>query len=197
MALQLHSQTGDRLEGGYVRYLLISLALGISSAAAFTAQTPTGTTGTAPAAATTAALVDTQGRSVGQASLQQTPNGLLVKLELRNAPPGTHALHIHQVGRCEGPSFESAGGHVGPGDKGHGFLNSRGPHAGDLPNIEVPTTGQLSVEHLVKDVTLDPGPASLLDADGSALVIHMDKDDYATDPAGKSGNRIACGTIGR
>ena len=177
--------------------IIVTMALGMFAGDGVTAQTPTGTTGTSAAPTTSAPLIDAQGRPVGEARLQQTPNGLLLKLELRNATPGTHAIHIHQVGRCDAPSFESAGGHFGPGNKGHGFLNSRGPHAGDLPNLEVPATGQLSVEHLLKDVTLDGGPASLLDGDGSALVIHAEKDDYASDPAGKSGDRIACGRIGR
>ena len=180
-----------------MRQLVMATALGIFAANGVAAQAPTGTSGTSAAATATASLVDSQGRKVGEAHLQQTPSGLLLKLDLRNSKPGTHALHIHQVGRCEAPSFESAGSHVGPESKGHGFLNSRGPHAGDLPNVEVPATGQVTVEHVVRDVTLGEGPNSLLDADGSALVLHAGKDDYATDPSGSSGDRIACGRIGR
>jgi Cu-Zn family superoxide dismutase len=66
-----------------------------------------------------------------------------------------------------------------------------------LPNIEVPGNGQLTVEYLVRDVTLSAGPATLFDGDGSALVVHEGKDDYLTDPAGNAGNRIACGPLVR
>lgn len=142
-------------------------------------------------------LIDAQGRGVGQASLQETPHGVLLKLELKNATPGIHGLHIHDVARCDRPSFESAGGHFNPSKKQHGFLIPGGPHAGDLPNIEVPATTQLSVEYLLDGVTLRPGPQSLLDASGTAIVIHAGKDDYMTDPAGESGNRLACGEIVR
>ena len=77
----------------------------------------------------------------------------------------------------------------------HGFLDPAGPHAGDLPNLDVPASNKLSVEYLVTNVTLSPGPRSLLDADGSSLVMHAGKDDYATDPAGGSGDRLACAAI--
>jgi Cu-Zn family superoxide dismutase len=77
------------------------------------------------------------------------------------------------------------------------LLNPRGPHAGDLPNIEVPSTTQLSVEYFLADVTIEPGPRSLTDNNGSSIVIHAGKDDYATDPAGESGDRLACGPIVR
>jgi Cu-Zn family superoxide dismutase len=158
---------------------------------------PTGTTGTRPAPTATANLVDAQGRSVGQAYLQQAPHGILLKLDLKNTTPGIHGLHIHDVGRCERPPFESAGGHFNPTGRQHGFLNPRGPHAGDLPNIEVPPTMQLSLEYFLADVTIEPGPHSLTDNNGSSIVIHGGKDDYATDPAGESGDRLACGPIVR
>ena len=181
-----------------MRHLILSTSvIGLSLAGAVMAQTPTGTAGDPTPRTAMAALIDSQGRSVGEARLQQTPNGILLKIDLREVTPGIHAVHLHQVGRCEGPTFESAGGHVAAEGRQHGFLNNGGPHAGDLPNLEVPSTRQLSVEYLVKDVTLGSGAGSLLDGDGAAVVIHASRDDYASDPAGNSGDRIACGPIRR
>ncbi len=185
-----------------MRYLMLSTAIGLCVAGAATAQTPAGTSGDPSLPVATATLIDAKGKDIGRARLQQTPNGVLLKIDLREAAPGTHAVHLHQVGRCDGPTFESAGSHVTVEGRSHGFLNRQGPHAGDVPNLDVPATKQLSVEHLVKDVMLDGGSASLgfaslLDGDGSALVIHAAKDDYASDPAGNSGERIACGVIRR
>jgi Cu-Zn family superoxide dismutase len=100
-------------------------------------------------------------------------------------------FHLKSIPRLVDALHPLPGGEVG------GFLNPRGPHAGDLPNIEVPATTQLSVEYVIADVTLDPGPRSLLDSNGSALVIHSGKDDYLSDPAGESGDRLACGAIAR
>jgi Cu-Zn family superoxide dismutase len=174
-----------------------STVVALVAAGAVMAQTPKGTAGDPAPPTATAALIDSQGRDIGQARLQQTPNGILLKIDLRDATPGTHAVHLHQVGRCDAPTFESAGGHVTTEGRQHGFLNNRGPHAGDLPNLEVPASKQLSVEYLVKDVTLGTGAGSLVDGDGTAIVIHASKDDYASDPAGSSGNRIACGPIRR
>jgi superoxide dismutase, Cu-Zn family len=177
--------------------VILAIGIGLLTGGSLSAQArpERGTTGTSPMTTASVTLTDAQGRSVGEARLQGTPHGVLLKLELRNATPGVHAMHIHEVGKCEAPSFDSAGEHFAPSKLRHGFLQSRGPHAGDLPNIDVPTTKQLSVEQLVPDVTLEPGPRSLLDADGSALVIHTGQDDYTTDPAGDSGDRIACGAI--
>ena len=174
--------------------LTFGIALILFSTASTQGQAPTGSRLAATASAN---LVDSQGRSVGQAFLQQAPNGVLLKLDLKNATPGIHGLHIHDVGRCDRPSFESAGGHFNPTDRQHGFLNPRGPHAGDLPNIEVPASTQHSVEYFLADITIDPGPRSLGDQNGSSIVIHAGKDDHATDPAGESGDRLACGQIVR
>jgi len=141
-----------------------------------------------------AVLKDPEGKEIGKASLLATPSGTLITLELTAAPPGTHGFHIHTVGKCEPPKFESAGGHFNPDDTKHGFLVEEGPHAGDMPNIHVPDSGALTVEVLNPLVTLS-GEAPLLDEDGSALVLHADPDDYRTDPAGHAGGRIACGVI--
>jgi Cu-Zn family superoxide dismutase len=175
--------------------LLTAIGLVLGAISTAESQTAVGTSGARPAPTASANLVDAQGRSMGQAYLQQTPHGVLIKLELKNATPGIHALHIHDVGRCDRPTFESAGDHLNPSGRQHGFMNTQGPHTGDLPNIDVPSTTQLAVEHFVAGVTIASGPRSLIDTNGSSLVIHSGKDDHATDPAGESGERLACGAI--
>lgn len=81
--------------------------------------------------------------------------------------------------------------------KSHGFLDPRGPHAGDLPNIHMPSDVPYSVEYLIDDLALDESANSLLDSSGSAIVFHSGRDNYAADPAGKAGPRLACGRIER
>jgi Cu-Zn family superoxide dismutase len=144
----------------------------------------------------TVPMKNTGGDKVGEAKLTQTPHGVLIQLELSKIPAGIRAFHIHEVGECE-PPFESAGAHFNPSDKKHGFLDQKGRHAGDLPNIHVPEGGELVVEVLAPQVTLQNGKNSLFDADGSALVIHEKADDYQSDPAGDAGSRIACGVISK
>lgn len=144
-----------------------------------------------------AELRNAEGKPVGQATFEQTPNGVLIRASLAGLPAGTHAIHIHAVGRCDPPKFESAGGHFNPTSRKHGFLDPDGPHAGDLPNLHVPESGRLTVEMLAPHVTLGSGQADLLAGKGTALVVHARADDYRTDPAGNAGDRIACGVIGR
>lgn len=139
----------------------------------------------------TATLKDPGGRTVGSALLQQTPNGTLVAVRFRSLPPGTHAFHIHAVGKCE-PPFASAGGHYNPASANHGFLVDGGPHAGDMPNIHVAADGTLDIEVLNTRLKLD---AQLFDADGAAIVLHAKGDDYKSQPSGNAGGRIACGVI--
>jgi Cu-Zn family superoxide dismutase len=150
--------------------------------------------GSVPAHAT-AELKSRDGQTVGHARLSYTPNGVLVTVTLSHIPAGEHAFHIHEAGRCEPPTFESAGGHFNPLNAKHGFLNTKGPHAGDLPNITLPATGRLRFEFIAERVAFHSGDRGLLDVDGSALVVHAKADDYATDPAGAAGERIACGVV--
>jgi len=139
---------------------------------------------------------DAKNQSVGEATLRDTPNGVLISLSLHGLPPGAHGFHVHAVGKCETP-FDSAGGHFNPSTKSHGFENARGPHAGDLPNLIVAADGTVQAEVIAGGVTLQTGPGALLDADGAALVVHSGPDDYTTDPAGNSGSRIACAVVQR
>lgn len=145
-------------------------------------------------------FVNAKQQEVGDATLTETPNGVLIRINLRGNPegisPGTHAIHIHEVGSCE-PPFTSAGGHFNPANKKHGFLATQGKHAGDLPNIHMTENAPLSVEFLVPQLSLSGGKASLKDDDGSAVVIHQAADDYRTDPAGDAGDRVACAVLER
>jgi superoxide dismutase, Cu-Zn family len=147
-----------------------------------------------PVEKASAVLKDANGKEVGRATLTPTPSGVLVSLDLTAVPAGEHAFHIHAVGKCEPPDFKSAGPHFNPDNTKHGLMNQEGPHAGDMPNLHVPADGKLQVEVLNPTVSLS-GESALLDADGSALVIHASADDYKTDPAGNAGARIACGVI--
>jgi superoxide dismutase, Cu-Zn family len=150
-----------------------------------------------PAAAQSAqaALKSADGKDVGSAELTQTPAGVLIKLSVKGLPAGEHAFHVHDVGKCE-PPFTSAGGHFNPGGKKHGMMAAEGHHAGDMPNLHIPTSGEIVVEILNTAVTLEKGkPNSAFGPDGTALIIHAGKDDYKTDPAGDAGGRIACGVI--
>src|SRR5258707_252433 len=150
-----------------------------------------------PAAAETLAnaqLNDGSGKAVGDVDLVQTPAGVLIKLQLKGIAPGEHAIHVHAVGKCDAP-FESAGPHFNPTNHKHGMLSGEG-HAGDMPNLHVPQSGELSVDVVNAAISLEKGkPNSVFDTDGSALVLHAKADDYKSDPAGNSGDRIACGVI--
>jgi superoxide dismutase, Cu-Zn family len=139
-----------------------------------------------------AVLKDKDGKTVGVVILTGVPTGVLLDVDLTAVPPGTHAFHIHAVGKCDAPDFKSAGGHFNPEEDKHGLMSKAGPHAGDMPNIHVPESGELRIEVLNQMVHLSKG---LLDKDGSAIVIHQGADDYKTDPAGAAGPRIACGVI--
>ncbi len=141
-----------------------------------------------------AALKDKSGKAVGDVDLSQTPGGVLLKLSIKGLTPGEHAFHIHAVGKCEAP-FDSAGGHFNPGGHKHGMMAGQA-HAGDMPNLHVLQSGELTVEILNSAITLEKGkPNSVFDADGSSIVIHAGPDDYKSDPDGKAGERIACGVI--
>lgn len=147
-----------------------------------------------PAAKASAVLKDANGKEVGRATFTATPSGALLSLSLTAAPPGVHALHVQAIGKCVPPDFKSAGPDFNPDQTKHGFMVPEGPHAGDLPNIHVPADGKLEVEFVNPVVTISQ-EAALLDADGSALVIHANPDDYKTDPDGDVGPGIACGVI--
>ena len=144
----------------------------------------------------TATIVGVDGSTIGEATLIDGPNGVLIHLKVTGIAPGKHGLHIHAVGKCEhGEGFKTAAGHVGANDAPHGYLNPEGYHSGDLPNIYVGADGVGELETLNAHVSLGGDGDDLLDGDGSTLVVHQNPDDQITQPIGGAGPRVACGII--
>jgi Cu-Zn family superoxide dismutase len=136
-------------------------------------------------------LVNNAGQTIGAVRAWQTAGGVSFHIAASGLPHGLHGIHVHSVGRCDPPDFTSAGPHWNPARKQHGLNNPAGPHAGDLPNVEVAANGVLTATVTVPGASI----AGMLDADGASLVIHAEADDNVTDPSGNSGPRIACAVI--
>ena len=140
-------------------------------------------------------MKDAQGKEVGMVMLSPaTGGGVTVAYDFKGLPPGDHALHIHAVAKCE-PPFASAGPHFNPQTKKHGTENPEGPHAGDMPNIKVAADGTAKGTLTNKNVAMGAEPNSVLNATGTAIVVHAAADDMKTDPSGNAGDRIACGVV--
>lgn len=146
----------------------------------------------------TAQMVDKQGNAVGQATFTTDASGAVtiqVNLTRSGGSPTEHGIHFHQFGRCDAPDFLTAGEHFNPSNTKHGLQNPQGPHAGDLPNLVIGTDGGANYQTTTNFINLSQGDNSLLDADGTAIIVHSGRDDQVTDPAGNSGDRIACGVL--
>ena len=135
----------------------------------------------------TTAMVNAAGASTGAVQVEMRSGGANLRIAVQGLPPGEHGLHLHAVGRCDAPGFQSAGDHWNPEGRRHGHLNPQGPHLGDLPNLTVSANGHGAINFRIAGL--------LNDADGTALVVHANPDDYQTDPSGNSGDRIACAVL--
>ena len=136
-------------------------------------------------------LINTNGQQIGTVRAWQTPGGISFHVRATGLTHGVHGIHVHPIGRCDPPDFASAGTHWNPTNKQHGIKNPNGPHAGDMPNVEVAANGVLDQTVVLPNATM----AQLLDADGSSIMIHANADDYVSQPSGKSGPKVACAVI--
>lgn len=125
-----------------------------------------------------ASIINTKGNQIGEAIFTEAGDGVTISIQAEGLPPGKKGIHIHETGVCTPPDFTSAGGHFNPTHKEHGFDNPKGFHLGDLPNIEVDADGKVEAQVTTAEFTMKPGAAnSILDNDGSALVIHEKAND--------------------
>ena len=141
-----------------------------------------------------ATLTLANGQPAGSAQIVAVGNRVTLAVGATGVAPGVHGIHLHTTGACKAPDFASAGGHLNPLGKHHGTLAPDGAHEGDLPNLTISAGGNGA---LTADLSGTPDQVRswLFDADGAAIVIHADPDDYKSDPSGNSGARIACGVI--
>lgn len=148
----------------------------------------------------TAQIVGDGNRTIGTVTLTQAPRGVLLRVVVSGMTEGWHGMHIHTVGTCADPGFKASGGHVharGGTASVHGLLNEGQTELGDLPNIYASRDGNAAAEVFVPTVSLGeaPGKLNLLDADGSALIIHASPDDHFSQPIGGAGPRVACAAV--
>lgn len=143
-----------------------------------------------------ATLRSANGLPAGTAQLYGNGGEVSISIALAGVEPGVHGVHLHETGSCVAPDFQSAGGHLNPGDRDHGFEDPQGPHLGDLPNATVGAGGGGTVSTTLRGTRSEVLEA-IFDADGTAVVVHAGADDYRTDPSGDSGARIACGVLSR
>jgi Cu-Zn family superoxide dismutase len=122
-------------------------------------------------------------------------DGIRVQLSLsvENAPPGLHAVHLHENGDCSAPDAASAGDHWNPTESPHGQLNHAPAHLGDIGNLTVDADGTGRLEFTTEKWTL--GTGEINDVLGKSLVIHANTDDFVTQPTGNAGGRIGCGVV--
>lgn len=150
------------------------------------------------AADLTATTIDGTGADVGTVTIKGGKGGIVMRLSLKPGAlmPGWHGLHFHAVADCgDVGAFKNSMAHVNHGGAMHGLLNPEGPEQGDLPNLWVAEDGSANAEFASQLVTLKDGAAALLDADGSALVIHEAEDDHMSQPIGNSGARLICAVL--
>jgi superoxide dismutase, Cu-Zn family len=181
----------------------LAIAVGFSGALAFAQQPQTPQPPPPMKSGTMKAMADIKGEGIkGRAELVERKSGtgtvVDVTVTVSGLKPGLHGVHLHAVGKCE-PDFAAAGGHFDPGPAGNTDPDANHPfHMGDMPNLEVGQNGQGTLKAVTTRITVSPGPLSIFDGDGTAIIIHGNPDQGITgEPkSGVSGGpRVACGVF--
>lgn len=177
------------------RAAIVFAPLALSLTACASKDVSTVNSGSAGVSSASAVLLAADGSRRGEATVTEAADGLHVAVRATGITPGVHAVHVHMTGTCTPPDFTSAGGHWNPTARQHGKDNPAGMHMGDMPNLTAGADGTGQMEFVIAGGTLRSGSNALLDADGAAIVVHVQADDNKSDPAGNAGGRIACGIL--
>lgn len=130
---------------------------------------------------------------IGMATFTQIGQTVMLHIEIKNASPGQHAVHIHEKGDCSSPDGKSAGGHWNPTNVSHGKWGEGEFHLGDIGNIDVGEDG-IGVIELSTELW-EIGTGSIQDIVGKGMIVHAVADDFTSQPSGNAGARIGCGVI--
>jgi Cu-Zn family superoxide dismutase len=140
-----------------------------------------------------ASLQPTKGSTVtGTVNFSRQGDKVLVVASVSGLKPGAHGFHIHEKGDCSSGDGMSAGGHFNPGGHPHGHHGTTTRHAGDMPNLETNSYGNATLTMELDTISIGQGPADIL---GRAVIVHVNQDDYVSQPVGNAGGRLACGVI--
>jgi Cu-Zn family superoxide dismutase len=148
-------------------------------------------------AAASAKLMALDGSAAGSANFRSTPHGVLVEIAAKGLAPGPHAVLIHGTAACDAKTGFASAGPVFSLDptRNHGFFAKGGPRSGDLPVQFAAADGSLHATVFTTTFSLGDGGKSLFDHDGASLIIHAESDDYLSQPEGRAGSRLLCGSI--
>lgn len=140
-----------------------------------------------------ATVAGPDGKVLGSTVFVEGPNAVHVYATVEGLTPGAHGFHVHENGECEGPTYESAGGHFAPEGHPHGGPNDPKKHAGDFGNIEAGVDGKAKYYATSTSISLDP--ADQRSVVGKAVIVHEGKDDLKSQPSGAAGGRLGCGLV--
>jgi superoxide dismutase, Cu-Zn family len=143
-----------------------------------------------------AVITDPAGKTVGLARFREARQGVRIDLKVTGFVPGTHAVQINAVGKCDPPDFASAGAPFDVNGQKHGTPGAVNAKSGDMPQLVVASDGTGALLFYSPQVSLNKAASNgLTFGKGTAVVIHANADDGKTDPDGNSGPRIACGVV--
>lgn len=144
----------------------------------------------------TASLQPTKGSTVsGNATFVQLGAKVRVTANISGLKPnGQYGFHIHEAGDCSSGDGMSAKGHYNPLGKPHGHHSTMERHAGDMPNLQSDASGNAKLTADLDVITVSAGPTSIV---GRGLIVHIQPDDYKSQPVGNAGARSACAVIQR